>query len=140
MPSDIVFTPDGAFALVANMQEGNVSVFETESRRIKTLIDLDRVSKAQAKVRPVKMPGHFGRSPLPTRIVINPEGTHAWISTRRDDQLHEVDLATWTVVRKMEAPIAPTCLAWSRVPRDVDAPAIVPVSRRGDRSASSDSR
>ena len=140
MPSDIVFTPDGAFALVANMQEGNVSVFDTESRRIKTLIELDRVSKEQAKLRPVEMPGHFGRSPLPTRILINPEGTHAWISTRRDDQLHEIDLSTWAVVRKTVAPTAPTCLAWSRVPKDVDAPAFIPVSRRRGHADSSDSR
>lgn len=140
MPSDIVFTPDGAHALVANMQEGNVSVFDTDTRRIRTLIELDRVSHAQAKLRPVEMPGHFGRSPLPTRILINPEGTHAWISTRRDDQLHEVDLSTWQVVRKTGAPTAPTCLAWSRVPRDVDAPAIVPLGGSRGRATSDDAR
>lgn len=115
MPSDIVFTPDGELALVANMQEGNVSVFETDSLRIKELVSLDRVTKTQAKLRPVEMPGHFGLSPLPTRILINPEGTRAWISTRRDDQLHELDLKSLEILRKIAAPTAPTCLAWSRV-------------------------
>ena len=121
MPSDIAFTPDGKYAMVVNMQEGNISVFETESRRIRTLVDLERVSREQAKARPVHISGHFGRSPLPTRILIGPDGNRAYVSTRRSDQLHEIDLSTWAVIRTLNTAIEPTDLSWSRVASDIEA-------------------
>lgn len=114
MPVDICFGGDGEFAYVVNMQEGDVSVFETESLRVKTVIKLQRVSQMQAKLRPVTMPGHFGLSPLPTRVLIDPEGTRAWIATRRDDRIHEVNLKSLEVVRTLSAPTAPDDLGWSR--------------------------
>lgn len=120
MPSDLAFTPDGEYAMVVNMQEGNISVFETESRRIRTLIDLQPVSREQAKKRPVQMPGHFGRSPLPTRILIGPDGKHAYVATRRSDQLHEIDLSTWAVTRTLRTATEPTDLSWSRVASDIE--------------------
>ncbi len=120
MPSDLAFTPDGEYAMVVNMQEGNISVFETESRRIRTLVDLRPVSREQAKQRPVLMPGHFGRSPLPTRILIGPDGKHAYVATRRSDQLHEIDLSTWAVTRTLGTATEPTDLSWSRVASDIE--------------------
>jgi len=122
MPVDVVFTPDGRYALVANMQEGNVSVIESESLRIADLVGLERVSREQAKLRPVEFTGHFGRSPLPTQIIVDPDGDSAYVSTRRDDRIHRIDLSTWKVVASLPAPVAPTCLAWSRVPEDAFAP------------------
>lgn len=118
MPVDVKFTPDGRFALVTNMQEGNVSVFESETLRIETLIVLDRVTEAQARLRPVGMPGRFGRSPLPTQVLVAPDGSRAWISTRRDDQLHQVDVGTWKVTTRFPAPTAPDDLGWSSVSAD----------------------
>ncbi len=115
MPVDICFSADGALAYVVNTQEGDVSVIETETLRVHIVIKLERVTPMQAKLRPVKMPGHFGRSPLPTRILLNPEGTLAWIATRRDDRIHEVDLETYSVIRTLSAPTAPDDLGWSRV-------------------------
>ncbi|MEE2939452.1 MAG: YncE family protein [Planctomycetota bacterium] len=115
MPVDVCFTPDGAHALVTNMQEGDVSVFDVETLRIERLIELDRVSEDQAKTRPVSMPGRFGLSPLPTRVITHPDGDLAWISTRRDDRLYVVETNTWTVVASQDAPHAPADLGWSRV-------------------------
>lgn len=117
MPVDVSFTPDGKRALVTNMQEGNVSVFESDSHRIEAVIHLDRVSETQAELRPVNMPGRFGRSPLPTQIIVEPSGERAWISTRRDDRLHLVDLKKRKVVAHFEAPTAPDDLGWSTVSR-----------------------
>ena len=115
MPVDICFSTDGESAYVVNMQEGNVSVIETDSLRVDKVIELERVTDTQARLRPVEMPGHFGKSPLPTRVLINPEGTRAWIATRRDDRIHEVDLDTYDVIRTVSAPTAPDDLGWSRV-------------------------
>ena len=112
MPVDVCFTPDGARAIVTNMQEGNVSIFDASTLRTERLIELDRVSEDQAKRRPVGMPGRFGLSPLPTRIMARPDGGFAWISTRRDDRLHLVDTSTWTVVATHDAPHAPGDLGW----------------------------
>ena len=123
MPVDVCFTPDGAHALVTNMQEGNVSVFDARSLRIEQLIELDRVSEDRAKTRPVAMPGRFGLSPLPTRVLAHPAGGFAWISTRRDDRLHVVDTSTWAVVASQRAPHAPDDLGWSRV-STTPAPAV----------------
>ena len=120
MPRDIAFTPDGEYAMVVNMQEGNISVFETESRRIRTLVDLEPVSREQAKARPVLMSGYFGRSPLPTRILIGPDGEHAYVATRRSDQLHEIDLTSWAVIRTLKTATEPTALSWSRVSSDIE--------------------
>ncbi|MEL6712901.1 MAG: YncE family protein, partial [Planctomycetota bacterium] len=129
MPVDVAFTPDGRFALVANMQEGNVSVIETKGLRVATLVELERVSDAQARLRPVEFPGHFGRSPLPTQIVVDPEGAGAYVSTRRDDRIHRIDLSTYDVTLTLPAPVAPQCLVWSRVPDDAETARIVPVAR-----------
>ena len=49
MPVDVCFTPDGARAIVTNMQEGNVSIFDASTLRTERLIELDRVSEDQAK-------------------------------------------------------------------------------------------
>lgn len=115
MPVDICFSADGVNAFVVNMQEGEVSVIETGSLRVRKVIKLERVSKMQAELRPVQMLGHFGLSPLPTRVLLDPEGTRAWIATRRDDRIHEVDLKSFDVVHTFSAPTAPDDLGWSRV-------------------------
>lgn len=115
MPVDVCFTPDGAHALVTNMQEGNVSIFDAETLRIERLIELDRVTEDQAKTRPVGMTGRFGLSPLPTQVIVDPDGSRAWISTRRDDRLHLVETATWKVIASHAAPHAPDDLGWSSV-------------------------
>ena len=128
MPVDVAFTPDGRFALVANMQEGNISVIETETLRVETVIELPRVSSEQARLRPVDLPGRFAQSPLPTEIVMNPEGYAAYVSTRRDDRIHRIDLSTFDVTLSLPAPVAPECLVWSRVPDNADSKRIVPVT------------
>lgn len=119
MPSDIAFTRDGEYALVVNMQEGEISVFNSESRNTHTVVKLERVTREQGEARPVELGGSFGRSPLPTRVMIGPDGGHAYVATRRSDQLHEIDLSTWVVTRIMPTAIAPTDVAWSRVTRDI---------------------
>lgn len=123
MPIDVAFTPDGTSALVANLQEGNVSVFDTESHYVKTLIELERVSKIQGEARPVELAGSFGRSPLPSSILVSPDGRSAWITTRRDDLLTEVELGTWKVLRTVDTVLMPLDVAWSRVSGDLVEPA-----------------
>ncbi|MEM1448880.1 MAG: YncE family protein [Planctomycetota bacterium] len=128
MPVDVAFTPDGEHALVLNMQEGNISVLETESLRVRTLIDLNRVTPAQAKERPVETPAAFGRSPLPSQIVVDPSGERAWVATQRDDRITEVDLKRWRLRRSIETMREPVCLEWSDVDDGTPTDRIVPVS------------
>ncbi|MEM9382079.1 MAG: YncE family protein [Planctomycetota bacterium] len=128
MPVDVAFTPDGEYALVLNMQEGNISVLETESLRVRTLINLNRVTPAQAKERPVDTPAAFGRSPLPSQIVVDPSGERAWVATKRDDRITEVDLKRWRLRRSIETVREPVSLEWSDVDDAAPSDRIVPIS------------
>ncbi|MEM6673050.1 MAG: YncE family protein [Planctomycetota bacterium] len=114
MPVDLDFTPDGRNALVLNHQEGNVSVIDTESLRVRTVITLNRVTPQQAQDRPVDQPAAFGRSPLPTRITVDPMGERAWVATARDDRITEVDLKRWRLRRSIDTLREPICVELSQ--------------------------
>jgi DNA-binding beta-propeller fold protein YncE len=115
MPTDIAFTLDGRFALVANMQEGNISVFEVKSRRVHTVIDLESVSLEVAEARPAPTGGSFGKSPFPTRLLMHPSGKSAFVATWRNDRVTEIDLTTWRTLRKLDVPPFPAGMAWSQI-------------------------
>lgn len=133
MPTDVAFTPDGKHALVLNHQEGNISVFDAKTNRVRAVITLNRVTPTEAKARPVDMPAAFGRSPLPSQIVIDPTGKRAWVSTSRDDRISEINMSDrnprrWRIKRSIGTMREPICLEWSRVETDAPSERIVPVS------------
>ena len=134
MPVDLAFTPDGANALVVNHQEGNVSVIDSESLQVRAVVRVPRVSEEAALERPVPEPVAFGRSALPTSVMVDPEGDRAWITARRSDSVHEVSLASFEVTASHAAPGGPVHVAWSSLtPAALSSPIvpIVPLEGRG---------
>lgn len=115
MPTDVAFTLDGRFALVTNMQEGNISVFDAQTRRVHTVVDLESVAQELADARPAPTGGAFGKSAFPTRLLMHPSGKTAFVATRRNDRVTEIDLATWMPVRKLDVPQLPASMAWSQI-------------------------
>jgi len=126
MPTDIAFSLDGRFALATNMQEGNISVFEVKTRRVHTVIELEAVPQELADLRPAPTGGSFGKSAFPTRILMHPAGRTAFVATRRNDRVTEIDLATWRPIRKLAVPQLPVSMAWSQIASGAAGGRVVP--------------
>jgi len=128
MPVDLAFTPDGKHALVVNHQEGNVSIIDSRSLRVRALVKIPRVSSEQAAARPVAEPVAFGRSSLPTAVAVEPSGDRAWITAERSDLVHEVDLASWKITATHQGPGAPAHVTWSALTPEAITSPIVPIA------------
>lgn len=128
MPVDIAFTPDGKNALVVNYQDGNVSVIDARSLRVRALIKVPRVSEELAKARPVDEPVAFGRSALPSCVAVDPAGDRAWITAERSDRIFEVDLSTWKVLRAFESPGSPAHVTRAGLTAKALTSPIVPIA------------
>ncbi len=128
MPVDLAFTPDGKNALVVNYQDGNVSVIDARSLRVRALIRVPRVSEERAKERPVAEPVAFGRSALPSCVAVDPSGTRAWITAERSDQIFEVNLSDWKVVRAVDSPGAPAHVSRAGLTAEALTAPIVPIA------------
>ncbi len=128
MPVDIAFTPDGKNALVVNYQDGNVSVIDARSLRVRALIKVPRVSKELAEARPVAEPVAFGRSALPSCVAVDPAGDRAWVTAERSDQIFEVDLSNWKVLRGLEGPGAPAHVTRAGLTAKALTSPIVPIA------------
>lgn len=126
MPTDIAFTLDGRFALATNMQEGNISVFEAKTRRVHTVIDLETVPQELADARPAPTGGSFGMSAFPTRVLMHPTGRTAFVATRRNDRVTEIDLTTWRPIRRLDVPPLPASVAWSQIASGAGGGRVVP--------------
>lgn len=90
----VKFTPDGKFVLVsslANQTGGNVVVFDAASRR-----ELKRVAAGT---------GAGG-------IVMQPDGSRAYVACSRDGYVAVIDLKTLATVGRIDAGPTPDGLAW----------------------------
>ncbi|MBL6757552.1 MAG: hypothetical protein ISQ11_14225 [Planctomycetes bacterium] len=128
MPVDIAFTPDGKNALVVNYQDGNVSVIDARSLRVRALIKVPRVSRELAEARPVAEPVAFGRSALPSSVAVDPAGDRGWVTAERSDQIFEVDLSTWKVLRGLKSPGAPAHVTRAGLTAKALTSPIVPIA------------
>lgn len=87
----IKLTPDGTFALVSDLDAGELVVVDAVARK-----ELKRVP--------------LGKQP--EGILIAPDGSHAFVAVNGDNNVAVVDLKTWTVVRRISAGTGPDGLAW----------------------------
>ena len=113
-PVSMAFTPDGRRLLCVNYQSGSVSVFDTDTHRVVKEIDFKKVVGAEAKEHPLApAQRRFGRSSLPTSIVLRPDGRIAFVTCTRCDHVAEIDLERWKVTRTFKVGPQPEGLAWS---------------------------
>jgi YVTN family beta-propeller protein len=87
----IKLTPDGRFALVSDIDTGELVVVDAPGRK-----EFKRVA--------------LGKSP--EGILIAPDGSRAFVAVNGDNHVAVVDLKTWTVVKKLQTGTGPDGMAW----------------------------
>jgi YVTN family beta-propeller protein len=89
----IKLTPDGKFALISDLDAGDLVVLDTASRK-----EVKRVA--------------LGR--MPEGILIPPDGNVAYIAVNGDNFVAVVDLKTWAITKKIQTGTGPDGMAWKR--------------------------
>jgi YVTN family beta-propeller protein len=87
----IKLTPDGKFALISDLEAGD-------------LVVLDAVAHKEVKRLPL--------GKMPEGILIPPSGGHAYIAVNGDNHVAVIDLKTWQVTKKIPAGKGPDGMAW----------------------------
>jgi len=87
----IKLTPDGKFALVSDLDAGDLVVLDVPARK-----EIRRIA--------------LGKQP--EGILIAPGGSQAFVAVNGDNQVAVIDLKTWTVVRRISPGTGPDGLAW----------------------------
>ena len=89
----IKLTPDGKFALVSDLDSGELVVVDAPARK-----EIKRLA--------------LGKSP--EGILIPPSGGRAFVAVNGDNLVAVVDLTTWTVTRKLQTGNGPDGMAWGQ--------------------------
>ena len=87
----IKLTPDGKFALVSDLDAGDLVVVDAPARK-----EIKRIA--------------LGRSP--EGILIPPDGGRAFVAVNGNNHIAVVDLKTWTVTKKLQTGTGPDGMAW----------------------------
>lgn len=105
-------TPDGKHVLVSNAKSGDVTVFDAVAMK-----EVRRVAmKASATDTNGKLfSDQFGASPVPIGILIEPDGSRAYVAMASADAIAVIDLAKWEVVGALTAGREPDGLGFSKV-------------------------
>jgi YVTN family beta-propeller protein len=107
-PIRVEITPDGRRALVSNANSGEVVAFDVATRAVLARVPM----KVEAVATEDRVFQQFGASPVPVGIQIDPKGRRAYVACTNADLVTEIDLATWTVVRRIATGRQPDGMAW----------------------------
>jgi YVTN family beta-propeller protein len=103
-PIRVAFTPDGSRVLVSCMRTGDLAVIGRAVRREVARIDFGRDAP----------PGwNYGAAPNIVGLMVSPDGRYAYVSITAADQVAEIDLADYTIRRRIPTGNQPDGLAWS---------------------------
>jgi len=89
----VKLTPDGAFALVSDIDAGELVVVD---------------AKAHKAVR------HIALGKSPEGVLITPDGARAFVAVNGDNNIAVIDLKTWTVANRLRTGAGPDGMAWVR--------------------------
>lgn len=105
-------TPDGKYVLVSCARSGDLAVLDAATKK-----ELRRVSMDLAAIGTEgRLFGdRFGTSSVPVGVLVDPSGRRAWVAHTNADAVVEVDLASWKVVRVLEAGKEPDGMDYSSV-------------------------
>jgi YVTN family beta-propeller protein len=101
-------TPDGATVLVTNARSSTVSVIDRETRQIRATVEMEL---AASDLRGRLMTG-FGSSSVPIGLVVDPEGTRAFVAHANADVITVLDLSTLEPRGQLRAGREPDGMAW----------------------------
>ncbi len=110
-PIRVKFTPDGVHVLVSNARSGDVAVFDAAQRKEIRRIGMGETAADDREDRLFR--DRFGKSPVPVGILIAPGGELAFVANTNADVVSVIDLADWTITRRLTAGREPDGLAYS---------------------------
>jgi len=87
----IKLTPDAAFALVSDLDAGELVVVDTASRKVARRIPLGK---------------------QPEGVLIAPDGSRAFVAVNGDNKIAVVDLKSWQVTKTLSPGTGPDGMAW----------------------------
>jgi YVTN family beta-propeller protein len=103
-------TPDGQHVLVSCARTADIAVLDVAERKEVRRIPQDlRAVDTEERL----FGDRFGESSVPIGIVIHPNGKKAWVAHTNADVVAEIDLASWKIVRLLEAGREPDGMAYS---------------------------
>lgn len=110
-PIRIAMTPDGTRALISAARSGEVVVFDVERRRelTRTQLDLSNAPDAGSRL----FGDRFGESPVPVGLVVDPQGSRAWVAATQADAVVAVEPETLGVRALLRAGHEPDGMAFS---------------------------
>jgi YVTN family beta-propeller protein len=108
-PIRVKITPDGKRALVSCARSGNVAVFDVAARKETRRVSIDKEAVPGSTDRIFS--DQFGKSPVPVGLAIALDGKRAWVASTNADIVSEIDLGSWSVVRRLTAGKEPDGLA-----------------------------
>lgn len=113
-PNRLKFTPDGRRVLVSNAAAGAITVYDAATRALIKAIEIPfDPSRKKAEV----VLGDMGNSAVPLGILVEPNGHRAWVATAALGEVVELDLATLSVRRTIDAGNNPDGMAFiARLP------------------------
>jgi len=116
-PIRVAITPDGAHALVSCARSGEVAVFDAETHEQVARISMQATAVDQRERDRRLFGDQFGESPVPIGILIEPDGTRAYVANTNADVVSVLDLTDWTLAGRLTAGAEPDGMAWSPLPR-----------------------
>jgi YVTN family beta-propeller protein len=109
-PIRVKLTRDGRRALVTNARSSELRVFDVASR---TPVAAVRFPLDPAKARNTMLGERFAGSAVPIGLLVTPDGRRAYVATAATDEIAEVDLVRWAIVRYLRAGREPDGLGYS---------------------------
>jgi DNA-binding beta-propeller fold protein YncE len=111
-PIRVRFTPDGRLALVTTARSSELHLFDVATRRsLGTVV----FSLDSSRAAPTLLGTQFARSAVPVGVLPLPGSALAWVALSAMGEVVEVDLATRTVVRRLQVGREPDGLGFSPV-------------------------
>lgn len=111
-PIRVEFTHDGRHAVVTNARDDSLGVYDAESMQPVRTVELGVEGGKGASI--------FGEFDASVPIGIQPAPGRLWIAHANGDRVSEIDTASWTVTRLIDAGREPDGMAWSPLGPDGD--------------------
>ncbi|MEO8349481.1 MAG: YncE family protein [Acidobacteriota bacterium] len=108
-PTDVKVTPDGKYALVACTESGDVAVVDVATRREVKRISIAREALMRTRAQTAR--GGVQELPEPFSLLVEPDGSHAWVASANTSVVCHLDLRTLTVSGSLTAGRDPGALA-----------------------------
>ena len=117
-PIRATMTPDGSRVLVSCAESGDVAVFDTAKRELLARIPM-KSTTVEEEERDRRLFGdRFGQSPVPIGVLIEPDGSRAYVANTNADVVTVIDLRTLEVTGRIATGRQPDGMAWSSRPAE----------------------